>query len=71
MQHVATLPHAPTCVVNSVARHLGDPGFCGVSSDPGEGNASSLQVQEEQDIVGDETAPGQDFDREEIGAGKN
>ena len=42
-----------------------------MSRDPGQGNASGLQVEKKQDVVGDEAAPGQDFYGKEIRAGKN
>ena len=42
-----------------------------MSRDPGQGNASGLQVEKKQDVVGDEAAPGQDFHGKKIRAGKN
>jgi hypothetical protein len=39
-------------VVDRIARHLDHPLFAGMFGDSGEGDASRLQVQEEQNVVG-------------------
>ena len=42
-----------------------------MSGDAGEGHPPALQVEEEEDVIGNETTPGQDLDGEEVCPGKN
>ena len=58
-------------LIDSIASHLRHPGFGGVSGDAGEGNAARLQVEKEEDVIGNETPPGQDFSGEEVCSSKN
>ena len=68
MQEVTTLTNGG--LIDSIARHLRHPGFGGVSGDAGESNAPSVQVEKEEDVIGDETTPGQDLNGEEVCSGK-
>ncbi len=71
MQHVAALTESASRVVDGVARHLSDPRFCGVACDASERDAPGLQMNEEQDVVGGEPTPSQNFDGEEVGSRKH
>jgi hypothetical protein len=61
----------PGGFIGSVASHLGDPSFGRGPCDPSEGDPPALQVEKEQHVIRDEATSGQDFDGEEIRAGKN
>src|SRR5262245_7335899 len=54
-----------------MARILNIQGLRGVASDAGKGDASGLQIEEEKDIVGGESTPGEHLDREEVSARKH
>ena len=71
MQQVTTSTDRTRGLIDSIASHLRHPGFGGVSGDAGEGNAARLQVEKEEDVIGDETAPGQDLNGEEVCSGKD
>ena len=58
-------------VADSIPRHLRHPAFGRVSGDSGEGDAPGLQVDKEEDVVCNETTPGQDLDGEEVCPGKD
>src|SRR5262249_34639954 len=66
MEHVTTLSQCAKGVVDSVAGHLSDPRLGGVTGDAGDGNATRLQVEKEENVVCDQAAPGQDLNREEV-----
>src|SRR6266540_2753850 len=70
MQEVTTLTDRPSRLIDSIASHLRHPGFGGVSGDAGEGNASGVEVEKEEDVIGNETTPGQDLNGEEVCSGK-
>jgi hypothetical protein len=58
--------------IGSVASHLGHPGFARVACDTDESDAPALQLErEQQDVIGHEATPSQDFDGEEISAGES
>jgi len=58
-------------LIDGVASHLHHPGLGGVSCDAGEGNAPCLAVEKEEDVIGNETTPGQELSGEEVGSGKD
>jgi hypothetical protein len=71
MQHVTTSTESSGRLIDRVVGHLSHPGLGGVPCDAGESDPPGFQVEEEQDIIRHETAPGQNFDGEEIRAGKD
>src|SRR4029453_16979537 len=71
MQQVTTSTDRTRGLIDSIASHLRHPGFGGVSGDAGEGNTPRLQVEKEEDVIGNETTPGQDFSGEEVCSGKD
>lgn len=71
MQQVTTSTDRPRGLIDRIASHLHHPGFGRVSGDAGEGDAARLQVEEEEDIIRNETTPGQDFNGEEVCSGKD
>jgi hypothetical protein len=71
MQQVTTSTEASRRLIDRVAGHLSHPGLGGVPCDAGEIAPPGFQVEEEQDVIRDETAPGQNFDGEEIRSGKD
>ena len=71
MQHVTTSTDRTSVLIDSIASHLRHPGFGGVSGDAGEGNAPRLQVEKEEDVIGNETTPSQDLNGEEVCSGKD
>lgn len=71
MQHVTTSTESSGRLTDRVAGRLSHPGLGGVPCDAGESDPPGFQVEEEQDIIRHETAPGQNFDGEEIRAGKD
>jgi hypothetical protein len=62
VKHVPMLAQTPGLFVNRVAGHLHHPLFGGMPRDPGQAYAPRLKMKKEQHIVGDQTAPRQDFD---------
>src|ERR1700730_11013160 len=71
MQCVASLIQISPAFVGCVARHLLHPGLVRGPRHPGEADAPTLQVNEEQHVVGNQTAPGEDLDSEEVDTGQN
>ncbi|MBV8552555.1 MAG: hypothetical protein JOY54_14745 [Acidobacteriaceae bacterium] len=68
MQDKANWEQRAVDTVDAITSHLRHPFLCGVSGDSGERDGSRLQVQEEQNVVGDQVSPGEHFDREEVDA---
>jgi hypothetical protein len=54
-------------LVGGVASHLNHPLGGGMLGQTGETDAARFQMNEEQDVVGGETSPGEHFDGEEVG----
>ena len=54
-------------LVGGVASHLNHPLGGGMFGQTGETDAARFQMNEEQDVVGGETSPGEHFDGEEVG----
>lgn len=71
MQHVTAVAEPSGGVADGIARHLSEPGFSGMACDAGKRDASGLEIEEEQDVVGGEPTPGQDLDGEEVGSRKH
>ena len=71
MEQVTTSADRTNGLIDRIASHLRQPGFGGVSGDAGEGNAPRLQVEKEEDVIGNETTPGQDLNGEEVCSGKD
>ena len=70
VQHVTALAEYFRRVADSIASHLRHPRFGRMSGDAGERHPPALQVEEEEDVIGNETTPGQDLDGEEVCPGK-
>ena len=66
MQSKANRKQSAIDDVNGIASHLHHPFLVRVWSDSSESDASRLQMQEEENVVGDQAAPGEHFDSEEI-----
>ena len=71
MKQITTLTDRTRGLIDSVASHLGHPGFSGVSGNAGECNALRFRVEKEEDVIRNETMPGQDLSGEEVGSGKD
>src|SRR5215831_18862216 len=71
MQDVSPLLQESPFLPDRVARHLLHPSLVRMSCDPGQADATTLQVNEEQHVVRYQAAPAQHFDREEIHAGQD
>ena len=69
MQREAEASQKSPALVSRVAGHLLHPSLVRMPRDPRYANPSTLQVNKEQDIVGHQAAPREDFDREEIDTG--
>src|ERR1022692_1039039 len=67
MKKVAHATEASGTLVGGVASHLKHPLGGGMFGQTGETDAAGLQMNEEQDVVGGETSPGEHFDGEELG----
>jgi hypothetical protein len=68
LQHVTALAQPSGRVVDSLARHRSDPGFCRLTGDAGKRDAPGLQIEKEQDVVGRQPTSGQHLDSEEVAA---
>ena len=68
MKKVAHATEESGTLVGGVASHLNHPFGRGMFGQTGETDAARLQMNEEQDVVGGETSPGEHFDGEEVGA---
>jgi hypothetical protein len=71
VEYVPTLSQTSGFLVDRIASHLRHPGFGGVSGNAGEGNAPRIQVEKEEDVIRNETTPGQDLNGEEVCSGKD
>src|SRR5215472_15046176 len=54
-----------------VARHLLHPRLVRMPRDPGQLHATALQMNEEQDVVGDQSAPSKNLHRKEVDPGQH
>ena len=66
VEQEAGISHGPVGG-GDIAGDLFQPGFIGKRSDASEDDAAGLEVEEEQDIVGDQAGGGPDFSGEEVG----
>src|SRR5215472_10121041 len=67
MKKVAHATEESGTLVGGVASHLNHPLGGGMFGQTGETDAARFQMNEDQDVVGGETSPGEHFDCEEIG----
>ena len=67
MKQVAHAMEESRTLVGGVASRLNHPLGVGMLGQDGETEAARFQVNEEQDVVGGETSPGEHFDCEEVG----
>jgi hypothetical protein len=67
MKKVAHATEESGTLVGGVASHLNHPLGGGMFGQTGETDAARFQMNEEQDVVGGETSPGEHFDGEEVG----
>src|SRR4051794_28373485 len=58
-------------LIDGIAGHLRHPGFGGVSRNAGEGNTPRIQVDKKEDVIRNETTPGEDLNGEEVCSGKD
>src|SRR5215467_8498402 len=58
---------SPVCV----AAHLLHPCLIRMSGNPGQADAATLQMNEEQHVVRHQTTPGKHLDREKVNAGQH
>ena len=66
MKKVAHATEESGTLVGGVASHLKHPLGCGMFGQTGEADPTRFQLNEEQDVVGGETSPGEHFDGEEV-----
>ena len=71
MQQEKSLTDRTSGLIDRIASHLRHPGFGGVSGNAGEGNAPRIQVEKKEDVIRNETTPGQDLNGEEVCPGKD
>src|ERR1041385_7372927 len=71
MQKVTTPTDGAGRVIDYIASDLRHPAFGRVPGDAGERNTPRLQVQKEEDVIRNETTPGQDLNREEVCSGED
>ena len=64
MQHVTALTNPSTCVVDDVARHLSHPGFGRMACGAGKSDTPAFQIEEEKDVIGGESATGENLHSE-------
>jgi hypothetical protein len=62
---------AAGCLVDAIASHLGHPRLGRMPRDAGQCRSPGLQMQKEEDVIGDETAPCQDLDRKKVRSGQD
>ena len=67
MKQVAHATEESGTFVGDVASHLNHPLGGGMFGQTGEIDAARFQMNEEQDVVGSETSPGEHFDDGEVG----
>ena len=67
MKKVAHATKESGTLVGGVASHLNHPLGGGMFGQTSEADAARFQMNEEQDVVGGETSPGEHFDGEEVG----
>jgi len=71
MKKVAHATKESGTLVGGVASYLKHPLGGGMSGQTGETDAARFQMNEEQDVVGGETSPGEHFDCEEVGTSQD
>ena len=67
MQKVMHATEESGTLVGGVASHLSHPLGRWMSGQPGETDTTRFQMNEEQDVVGGKTSPGEHFHSEEVG----
>jgi hypothetical protein len=67
MKKVAHATEESGTLIGGVASYLNHPLGGGMFGQTGETDAARFQMNEEQDVVGGETSPGEHFDGEEVG----
>ena len=67
MKKVSRATEKSGTLVGGVASHLNHPLGGGMFGQTGETDTARFQMNEEQDVVGGETSPGEHFDGEEVG----
>ena len=71
MQQIPAIGQKPPLLHRYVPTDLFHPFFIGMRSHSGQANLATPQMNEEKDIVGDQSLEGDNFDGEEIGPGQN
>ena len=71
MKQVSASADRTGVFIDRIASHLRHPGFGGVSGNAGDGDAPRLEVEKEEDVIGNETTPGQDLHGEEVCSGED
>jgi len=71
MKQVSTSMDRTGVFIDRIASHLRHPGFGGVSGNAGESDAPCLEVEKEEDVIGNETTPSQDLHGEEVCSGED
>jgi hypothetical protein len=69
MKKVTLTTEESGTLVGGVASHLKHPLGGGMFGQTGEADPARLQMNEEQDVVGGQTSPGEHLDCEEVGTG--
>src|SRR5205085_8541357 len=65
MDQAAMVAEPAGCLVDRIAGHLNHPRLYRMPGQTSECHPPALQIQEEEDVINDETAPCQDLDGEE------
>ena len=71
MKQIPAIGQKPPLLHRYVPADLFQPLFIGMRSHSGQANLATPQMNEEEDIVGDQSLEGDNFDGEEIGPGQN
>src|SRR5260370_18325894 len=71
MKKIALITEESGTLVSGVASHLKHPLGGSMFGQTGEADPARFQMNEEQDIVGGQTSPGEHLDGEEVGAGQD
>src|SRR5438874_5664896 len=71
MKKVSRATEKSGTLVGGVASHLNHPLGGGMSGQTGKTDAARFQMNEEQDVIGGETSPGEHFNREEVGTSQD
>jgi hypothetical protein len=71
MQNIALLKETSRCLICRITSHLLHPRFGGMPRYAGNANASALQMDQEENIIRDQTFPGEHLDGKEVDSGKH